>query len=108
MDIFVIGDENAILGFSLVGIEGQVVKSLDEAKKALDAALTRKDLKILLITEDWAAQMQDRVDELKMNSRRPLVLDIPGPGTQPRGESLRELVEKVIGLQIAKDGGSKS
>jgi V/A-type H+-transporting ATPase subunit F len=105
MNIFVIGDENAILGFSLVGIEGQVVRSLDEAKKALNDALANKDLKILLITEDWAAKMQDRVDELKMKSRQPLVLDIPGPGTQHQGETLRELVEKVIGIPIAKDGG---
>ncbi len=44
MDIFVIGDENAILGFSLVGIEGQVVKSLDEAKKALDACFDAQRL----------------------------------------------------------------
>ncbi len=105
MDIFVIGDENAILGFSLVGIEGQVVRSLPEAQHALDEALARPDLKIILITEDWAAQMQDRVDDLKMKSKQPLVLDIPGPGTHRQGETLRELVEKVIGIPISKDGG---
>ena len=107
MDIFVIGDENAILGFSLVGIEGRVVKSFPEAQQALDEALARSDLKILLITEDWAAQMQDRIDDLKMNNKQPLVMDIPGPGTQQQGETLRELVEKVIGIPISKDGGTK-
>jgi V/A-type H+-transporting ATPase subunit F len=105
VDIFVVGDENTILGFSLMGIDGKVVESAEEARTALDDAVAREDVRIVLITEDWAAEMREKVDQLKMEMAEPLVLEVPGSAPEPTGPSLRELVEKAVGVRLGELGG---
>lgn len=106
MDIFVVGDENTILGFSLVSVEGEVVENVDEARAALDDAVQREGVKIILVTERWANKMRDKVDQLRMEMAEPLVLDIPGSEPAPQGPSLRELVEEAMGIAMERAGGS--
>ena len=101
MSIFVIGDENTVLGFALVGVDGAVVESLEEARSTLDEALQSEGMQIVLITENWAAQMRKKVDQLKMEAVEPLVLEIPGPESAPSGPSLRELVRQAVGVGLS-------
>jgi len=105
MDIYVIGDENTILGFSLMGIDGEIVRSVVEARSVLDEAVEMDEVKIILITEQWAAAMRERVDQLKGQMAEPLVLEIPGSAPEAEGQSLRELVEEAIGIRIGKRVG---
>lgn len=102
MDIFVIGDVNTILGFSLIGIEGKIVNRIEDAQNALDEAAENESLKIILITQNWASKMREKVDELKIGKIKPLVLEIPGHKPVDQGSSLRELVEGSLGFKIAK------
>lgn len=101
MSIFVIGDENTVLGFSLVGIESETVESVEEARSLLDEALDRENVQIVLITENWAAQMREEVNRLKMESVEPLVLEIQGSEPAPSGPSLRELVRRAVGIRLS-------
>ncbi|MDX1686909.1 MAG: V-type ATP synthase subunit F [Candidatus Promineifilaceae bacterium] len=103
MSIFVIGDENTVLGFSLVGVEGETVESVEEARSQLDEALDREGVQIVLITENWAAQMREEVNRLKMESVEPLVLEIQGGEHGPSGPSLRELVRQAVGVRLTID-----
>lgn len=100
MSIRVVGDDNTVLGFALVGIDGTAVTAEDEAQSALEDAVAASDVEIVLITEQWAARVRERVDELKMTQIRPLVLEIPGEGAEPAGTSLRELVRQAIGIRL--------
>jgi V/A-type H+-transporting ATPase subunit F len=99
-DMAVIGDQNTVLGLKLAGISGRVVENLTEAQSALDELLAQNNLQILLITEDWAAQMRDRIDQLKLTRMEPVVLEIPGGEGGPPVASLRELVQAVIGIKL--------
>ena len=105
MDIYAIGDENAILGFSLIGIEGETPRSVEEARSALEEAVKMDRVKIVLITESWAAAMRERVDQLKRQMAAPLVLEIPGSGLEAEGQSLQELVEEEVGIRVGKRVG---
>jgi V/A-type H+-transporting ATPase subunit F len=105
VDIYVIGDENTVLGFSLVGVEGEAVESAKEARSALDDAVEKEGIKIILITEKWAGAMRERVDQLKRGMAAPLVLEIPGSASEPTGPSLRDLVEEAIGVRISGASG---
>ncbi len=105
MSIFVVGDENAILGFSMIGVEGKVAKSTEEARAALEDAVAREEIEIVLVTENWAAEMRERVDQLKMETAKPLVLDIPGSTPAPSGRSLREFVEEAVGVRLSHESG---
>ena len=101
MKVLVIGHPEAVLGFSLVGVHGQVAASTQEANQALDEALAAPDVGIILVTEDVADLIEGRMDELKRRSTVPLVVEIPGPeGVGANRPSLSEVIRRAIGVKI--------
>ena len=53
-EIVVIGDEDAIFGLGLIGLKGQPVASLEEARKAIQSAISEPATGLVLLTENWA------------------------------------------------------
>jgi len=101
MKVLVIGHQEAVSGFSLVGVEGRVVTSSMEVNQALDEALSMRGIGIILVTQDVAKTIEPRMNELKLRSTIPLVIEIPGPkGPPPNEPSLSEVVLKAIGIKI--------
>jgi len=101
MKVLVIGHQEAALGFSLVGVEGQVASTAEEVNQALDQAFSTTGIGIILVTQDVARMIKPRMDQLKLRSTIPLVIEIPGPKGPPLGEpSLSEIVLKAIGIKI--------
>lgn len=101
MKVLVIGHQDAVLGFSLAGVSGQAVSTVAEANQALDNALASRDVGIILVTQDVAGMLQSRVDDLKLHSTIPLVVEIPSPaGVSPDQPSLGEVVLRAIGIKI--------
>jgi len=101
MKVLVIGNQDAVLGFSLVGVHGKTVASIQEASDALDEALATPDTGIVLVTADVAELIQARMDQLKLRSTVPLVVEIPGPmGVGANQPSLNEIVLRAIGIKL--------
>jgi V/A-type H+-transporting ATPase subunit F len=101
MKVLVIGHPEAILGFLLVGVHGQVATSAVEVNQALDDALSAPDIGIILVTEDVAGLIEARMDQLKLRSPVPLVVEIPAPGgVHPDQPSLSEVVRRAIGMKV--------
>jgi V/A-type H+/Na+-transporting ATPase subunit F len=101
MKVQVIGNADAVLGFSLVGIGGQVATSAAEVNQALDEVLSARDVGIVLVTEDVARLIVPRMDQLKLRSTVPLIVEIPGPeGVRSDQPSLSEVVRRAIGIKI--------
>ena len=96
-----IGDQAAVLGFSLVGVAGNVVQTANEANQALDDALASKEPGIILVTQDVASLIQVRMDHLKLRSTVPLVVEIPSPeGVGADQPELSEIVLRAIGIKL--------
>jgi V/A-type H+/Na+-transporting ATPase subunit F len=101
MKVFVIGHPEAVLGFSLVGLPVQVATSAGEANQALDGVLEDPTIGIVIVTSDVAALIEPRMNQLKLRSNVPLVVEIPGPaGVPPDQPSLDELVFRAIGVKV--------
>ena len=101
MELMVIGHPAAVLGFSLAGVSGQMATSAEEVNQALDDALAKKGVGIVLVTEDVAVLIKERMEHLRMHSTVPLVVEIPGPGGTPPGkQSLSEVVRRAIGIKL--------
>jgi V/A-type H+-transporting ATPase subunit F len=99
--VWVVGHPEAVLGFSLAGVDGKAVQNADQANRALDEALAAKDIGIVLVTKDVARMMQPRMDDLKLHSTVPLIVEIPGPeGVSPNEPSLSEMVLRAIGIKL--------
>lgn len=101
MKLMVIGHQDAVRGFALVGVEGQIATTAEMVNQALDAALNDKDIGIILVTEDAATMTRQRMDYLTAHSAVPLVVEIPGPGG-PREDrpSLSEVIKQATGVRI--------
>ena len=101
MKILVIGHPKAVLGFLLVGVDGQNATTADEVNQALDNALTDATIGIILVTGNVAEMIRPRMEQLQLHSTVPLVVEIPAPeDVQPEQLSLNELVFRAIGVKI--------
>jgi len=101
MKVLVIGHPDAVLGFSLAGVNGRPATTSTEANQALDDAFAAKDIGIILVTQDIAKMIQARVEDLKLHSTVPLVVEIPSPaGVSPDEPSLSEVVLRAIGIKL--------
>ncbi len=101
MKVLVIGNQEAVLGFSLVGVNGIAVTDATETNQALDDALASGEAGIVLVTEDIARLVEARMDQLKLRSTVPLVVEIPGPkGVGADRPSLNEVVLRAIGVKF--------
>ncbi len=100
MRLYVIGNDNCVLGFSLVGVGGRVVHSGEELDQALDTCLNDPTIGLLLVTEDVAAWRRDRIDEMRVSGVTPLVVEIPGKSGDQHKESLRDIVQRSVGIRL--------
>jgi len=95
----VISNESCVLGFGQTGVPGRVVHTAAEVEQALNDCLADPTIGIVLVSADVAALSRARVDRLKVNSIRPLVVEIPGPEGKPM-RSLRDFVQSAVGISL--------
>jgi V/A-type H+/Na+-transporting ATPase subunit F len=99
IDLHVIGDEDAVLGFALLGVHGEVVHTPAEAHHALHAAVAAGRRRIILVTAEWAAAMREEINSLQAASEL-YILEIPASRPQPQRTSLRALVQAALGVRL--------
>ncbi len=100
MRYFVIGDEDTVLGFSLVGTQGMVATNVAEAQTALDKALENKDYGIIIITENVADMIRAQVDRYLFSETFPLIVEIPNRFSEGGSKDLKKLVNEAIGVSL--------
>ena len=101
MKYSVIGDEDTVLGFGIVGVSGKVATNTEQAKHAFEALLEDKSIGIIIITERVADMIRSTVDKFLFSSSFPLVVEIPDrTGTKPDRPTVKEMVNTAIGIKI--------
>ncbi len=101
MKYFVIGDEDTVLGFGMVGVEGRVAGNPAEAEAAFDAATSDPAIGILVVTERAAELMRQRVDRYLFSDTFPLIVEIPDRRGRMTGRpTIREMVNSAIGIKL--------
>jgi V/A-type H+-transporting ATPase subunit F len=101
MKYSIIGDEDTVLGFGIVGVSGKVAENPDEAQRAFKAILQEKDTGIIIITERVADMIRPLVDKFLFTSSFPLVVEIPDrKGSKPDRPGIREMVNTAIGIRL--------
>ncbi len=99
---YVIGDADMVTGFRLVGVEGVETTSVDEAGQALNKALARNDLAIIIISEEFSTQPQlhETIEKVRRERREPLVVEVPGSKGKPSEARMSDLISKTLGVRI--------
>lgn len=102
MKFFLISDNtDTQMGMRIAGVEGVVVHTPDEVNEALDKAAADEDIAVVLMTQKSAALNPERVYDIKLNRRRPLVVEIPDRhGSGGVSEAISRYVEEAIGIKL--------
>lgn len=102
MKMFLISDNiDTCTGMRLAGVDGVVVHDKQVLSEKLSDVLADKDLGILLITEKLSQQFPEVINDIKLNRKLPLVVEIPDRhGTGRRPDFITAYVNEAIGLKL--------
>ena len=101
MRYHVIGDEDTVLGFRYAGVSGEIVRTAEDARAALERAARLGDVAILIITDTIADSVRGEVNRLRFDFELPLVVEVPGPGgPSPRRKHLLALIREAVGIRV--------
>ncbi|HOC28538.1 MAG TPA: V-type ATP synthase subunit F [Treponemataceae bacterium] len=113
MKYHVIGERELVLGFALVGINGTVASTREEAFDAFMRVTGRGNLlaggvpvegeraMVLILTEEVSAMLEEEVRDWQMNGEYPLVVEIPGLHGHLAGrKTLTDSIREAIGIHV--------
>ncbi len=94
-------NHDTAVGMRLAGIDGVIAHTGEEVEAALDKAIATEDIGIVLMTEGLSELCPARVYDIKLNARRPLIVEIPDRHADGRSEnSISRYVREAIGVKI--------
>ena len=102
MKMFLISDNvDTCTGMRLAGVDGIVVHEREELSRALEKVMTDSTIGIVLLTEKFGRQFPEIIDEIRLNRKMPLIVEIPDRhGTGRRKDFITSYVNEAIGLKL--------
>lgn len=102
MRMFLISDNvDTYTGMRLAGVEGVVIHSKKHLKQQLDTAIADKTIGVLLITEKLSLEFPDLINDVKLNRKLPLIVEIPDRhGTGRKPDFITSYVNEAIGIKL--------
>lgn len=102
MKMFLITDNvDTLTGMRLAGVEGVIVNEREALKEALTRAVSDPEIGVILLMERFGRVFPEIVDDVKLNRRFPLILEIPDRhGTGRRSDFITSYVNEAIGLKL--------
>ncbi len=110
MKFFVIGSREIVLAFKLVGVDGVYAETREEVLDAFNrvtgkggtAALPSGEIpRVLILTEEAAALIEDEEYEWQKTGKFPLIVEVPGLQGHLEGKkSLSEAIREAVGVQV--------
>lgn len=102
MKMYLISDNrDTYTGMRLTGVEGVIVHERQELKEALEQAFEDREIGIVLLTEKFGREFPDIIDDVRLNRRLPLLIEIPDRhGTGRKENFITDYVSEAIGLKL--------
>lgn len=102
MKAFLISDNiDTLAGLHIAGVNGVVVHERDEILEALENAMSDPEIGIIIITELAGERVQDKVNEIKLSRKMPLLIEIPDRHGSSKGKDyMMKYIHESIGLKI--------
>lgn len=102
MRMFLISDNvDTYTGMRLAGVNGVVIHSKKHLKEQLDKAIADKSIGVLLITEKFSREFPEIIDDVKLNRKLPLIVEIPDRhGTGRKPDFITSYVNEAIGIKL--------
>lgn len=100
--MFLISDNvDTYTGMRLAGVDGVVVHERKELREQLEKVLQDKSIGIVLLTEKFGREFPDILDELRLERKIPLLIEIPDRhGTGRKKDFITSYITEAIGLKL--------
>ena len=102
MKMYLISDNvDTWTGMRLAGVEGAVIHTREELREELDKALADQSIGIILLTEKFGREFPEIIDNVKLERKFPLIVEIPDRhGTGRKPDFITSYVNEAIGLKL--------
>ena len=102
MKMFLISDNvDTCTGMRLAGVDGIVVHEREELSRALEKVMTDSTIGIVLLTEKFGREFPEIIDNVKLERKLPLIVEIPDRhGTGRKPDFITSYVNEAIGLKL--------
>jgi vacuolar-type H+-ATPase subunit F/Vma7 len=98
--IYVIGDIHTVSAFRLAGVTG-VVSEKAEAEAHLEDVILKGDAAIVVMTNDLAEDLTDRIGQINLQLPSPVVVAIPGmDDVQGFRRSAMSHISRALGISL--------
>ncbi len=95
-----LGERDAVLGFSLLGIKGLTTEDAEAAVAQLAAWRQDPAVGLILVTAGLAGRVGPALDAMQAAGDLPLILVIPGRQGRAARPLLRDLLRRALGLGL--------
>ena len=102
MKMYLISDNlDTLTGMRLAGVDGIVVHERDELKETIEKAMSDPEIGIVLLTEKFGREFPELIDEIKLERKMPLLIEIPDRhGTGRKKDFITSYVNEAIGVKL--------
>jgi vacuolar-type H+-ATPase subunit F/Vma7 len=102
MNGYVIGDNDMLTGFRLVGVEGVEVNTLEETQTALNEALNRTDIAVLIVSDVFSKEpsIREKIDKVRLERMNPLIVEVPSSKGTSNRTQLSDIISKILGITV--------
>ncbi|MGA2573648.1 MAG: V-type ATP synthase subunit F [Candidatus Methanomethylicaceae archaeon] len=99
MKVFFIGDPLLVNGYKTSGVDAVPVTSGEELLKSLEDVLKTGNLGIVLVDHDYSSQVKDKIEQIKMKSVVPVIVEVPGRKTSADID-LKSTISRIMGVKM--------
>ncbi len=100
LDIGMIGDEESLLGFRLLGLRTRACQDSEDAKNAL---VELSDCGLIFLTDEVYGLLGEEAEEMEKQGH-PVLVPLPSQKAESRGAArIRRNIEKAVGADIIGD-----
>ena len=98
MKVVAIGNRAFVAGLRLAGVDGVRTASSDDTFKEITRLLQEKDVGLILVSDDVARDIRDRLTAIRAKKPVPLIFEVPAPGSKGERVEYRDLLKQILGV----------
>lgn len=97
-EVYIIGDEDIVLMFGLLGLNGIVVEYQEEFLKSFNKLIKRPRLGMVIIALPLSTELVDYLLDFKLNNKKPFIFILPDvfrPNVETDDHVLNKISEAI-------------
>jgi len=93
-----IGSRGFVTGVELAGMDGVKVDDPEEAWTQIMNYMGKSDVSLILVSDDLAKPIHDKLTEVRTKRSMPLIYEIPAPGSRRERVEYRDMLKSILGV----------